>query len=69
MDFVTGLPDHLWGDAIWVVVDQLTKSAHFLSIRVGYSMEKLAQIFLLEILRIYGVPETIISDRDPRILS
>ena len=48
-------------DTIWVVIDRLTKSAHFLPIRVGYSMEKLAQIYLLEILRIHWVLETIIS--------
>ena len=70
MDFVTGLPRSSRGhDAIWVIVDRLTKSAHFLPIRVNYSMDKLAQIYLQEIIRIHGVPETIVSDRDPRFQS
>ena len=70
MDFVTGLPRSPQGhDALWVVVDRLIKSAHFLPIRVNYSMNKLAQIYLHEILWIYGVPETIVSDRDPQFLS
>ena len=70
MDFVSGLPKSPRGhDAIWVIVDRLTKSAHFLPIRLDYSMDKLAQIYLQEIIRIHGVPETIVSDRDPRFQS
>ena len=70
MDFVTGLPKSSQGhDAIWVIFDRLTKSAHFLPIRTNYSMNKLAQIYLQEIIRIHGVPETIVSDRDPRFQS
>ena len=52
-----------------MIVDRLTKSAHFLPIRVNYSMDKLAQVYLQEIIRIHGVPETIVSDRDPRFQS
>ena len=67
---MTGLPKSPQGhDAIWVIVDRLTKFAHFLPIRTHYSMDKLAQIYLQEIIRIHGVPETIVSDRDPRFQS
>ena len=53
-------------DIVWVVVDRLTKSVHFLVIQINYLMDKLAQAYLQEIVRLHGVPETIISDRDPR---
>ncbi|GMH06276.1 hypothetical protein Nepgr_008116 [Nepenthes gracilis] len=70
MDFVTGLPrtprKH---DAIWVIVDRLTKSAHFLAIRTTYSRDKLAQLYVNEIVRLHGVPVSIVSDRDPRFFS
>ena len=66
MDFVTGLPKSSHGhDAIWVIVDRLTKSAHILPIRIDYPIDKLAQVYLQEKIRIHGVPETIVSDRDP----
>ena len=67
MDFVTGLSRIFQGlDIIWVVVDRLTKSAHFLPIRINYSVEKLAQVYLREIVKLHGVPESIVSDRDPK---
>nr|GFB96094.1 putative reverse transcriptase domain-containing protein [Tanacetum cinerariifolium] len=70
MDFVIGLP---WTqrrhDAIWVVVDRLTKSAHFLHICKDYSVSKLAKTFQQEIVRLHGTPSAIISDRDPRFTS
>nr|GFB60936.1 putative reverse transcriptase domain-containing protein [Tanacetum cinerariifolium] len=56
-------------DAIWVVVDRLTKSAHFLPIRKDYSVSRLAEIFQQEIVRLHGTPLTIVSDRDPRFAS
>ncbi|GJY23137.1 putative reverse transcriptase domain-containing protein, partial [Tanacetum coccineum] len=65
MDFVTKLPKSSSGhDTIWVVVDRLTKSAHFLPIREDYKMEKLARICINEIVARHGVPVSIISDRD-----
>nr|GFC95773.1 transposon Ty3-I Gag-Pol polyprotein [Tanacetum cinerariifolium] len=70
MDFVTGLfttPKR--HDAIWVVVDRLTKSAHFLPIWKNYSIRKLAEIFRYEIVRLHGTPTSIVSDRDPRFTS
>nr|GEU79136.1 putative reverse transcriptase domain-containing protein [Tanacetum cinerariifolium] len=56
-------------DAIWVIVDRLTKSAHFLPIREGYKTEKLARIYINEIVARHGVPVSIISDRDGRFAS
>ncbi|GKA28042.1 putative nucleotidyltransferase, ribonuclease H, partial [Tanacetum coccineum] len=67
MDFITKLPRTRSGhDAIWVVVDRLTKSAHFLAIREDYSTEKLAKLYTGEISAHHGVPVSIISDRDTR---
>nr|GFC63120.1 retrotransposon protein, putative, Ty3-gypsy subclass [Tanacetum cinerariifolium] len=60
MDFVTGLPrTQRRHDDIWVVVDRLTKSAHFLPIRKDYSVSKLAETFQQEIVRFYGTPSAI----------
>nr|GFB80503.1 hypothetical protein [Tanacetum cinerariifolium] len=56
-------------DAIWVVVDRLTKSAHFLPIRKDYPVSRLAEIFQQEIVRLHGTPSAIVSDRDPRFAS
>nr|GEX13420.1 putative reverse transcriptase domain-containing protein [Tanacetum cinerariifolium] len=70
MDLVTKLPKSGSGhDAIWVVVDRLTKSAHFLPIREDYKTEKLARIYINEIVARHGVPISIISDRDGRFAS
>nr|GEX79160.1 retrotransposable element Tf2 [Tanacetum cinerariifolium] len=70
MDFVTGLPrTQRRHDAIWVVVDRLTKSAHFLPIHKDYSVSRLAEIFQQEIVRLHGTPSSIVSDRDPRFSS
>ncbi|KAJ0580735.1 putative nucleotidyltransferase, Ribonuclease H [Helianthus annuus] len=70
MDFITGLPRTSRGhDMIWVIVDRLTKSAHFLPIREKDSTAKLAEIYLNEIVARHGVPISIISDRDGRFVS
>nr|GEV01528.1 retrotransposon protein [Tanacetum cinerariifolium] len=67
MDFVTGLPrTQKKNDAIWVVVDRLTKSAYFLPIRKDFSISRLLDIFQQEIVRLHGTPASIVSDRDPR---
>ncbi|GJW89564.1 putative reverse transcriptase domain-containing protein [Tanacetum coccineum] len=69
-DLVTKLPKSSSGyDAIWVIVDRLTKSAHFLPIREDYKTEKLARIYINEIVARHGVPVSIISDRDGRFAS
>ncbi|GFY85488.1 hypothetical protein Acr_04g0002260 [Actinidia rufa] len=70
MDFVSGLPRSLRGhDTVWVVVNRLTKSAHFLPIRLSNSAEELGIIYVREIVRLYGVPISIVSDRDPHFTS
>ena len=70
MDFVSGLPKTVRGcDSIWVIVDRLTKSAHFLPVRVTYTLDKLAEIYVREIVRLHGVPKSIVSDRDSRFTS
>ena len=70
MDFVFGLPRSPRGhDAIWVIVDRLTKSAHFLPIKWGITMDKLAKLYVNEVVRLHGVPISIVSDRDPRFTS
>ncbi|KAJ9556156.1 hypothetical protein OSB04_010770 [Centaurea solstitialis] len=70
MDFVTKLPKTKKGhDSIWVIVDRLTKSAHFLPIRETYGVDRLAQLYVDEIVMRHGVPISIISDRDSRFTS
>ncbi|KAI3824571.1 hypothetical protein L1987_06034 [Smallanthus sonchifolius] len=70
MEFFTKLPRSSHGyDTIWVIVDRLTKSRHFLPIREDYKMNKLAQIYVKEIVSRHGVPISIISDRDSRFTS
>ncbi|GKC14704.1 putative reverse transcriptase domain-containing protein [Tanacetum coccineum] len=70
MDFVTGLPRTSSGyDSIWVIVDRLTKSAHFLPMKKTDSMEKLTQLYLKEVVCRHGVLLSIISDRDSRFAS
>ncbi|GJZ44020.1 retrotransposon protein, putative, ty3-gypsy subclass [Tanacetum coccineum] len=67
MDFVTRLPRTFKkNDAIWVVVDRLTKPTHFLPIQQWYSVSKLAEIFQQDIIRLHGTPTSIVSDRDSR---
>ncbi|KAL5550084.1 hypothetical protein UlMin_000260 [Ulmus minor] len=70
MDFIVGLPKTTKNhDAIWVIVDRLTKSAHFLPIKMTSSLEQLAELYVQEIVRLHGVPKSIISDRDARFTS
>ena len=70
MDFVSSLPltqrKHY---VIWVIIDRLTKSAHFVLVRMDYSMDQLAELCVDEIVRLHGVPLSIVSDRDPRFTS
>ncbi|GJS18001.1 putative reverse transcriptase domain-containing protein [Tanacetum coccineum] len=70
MDFVTKLPKTTSGqDTIWVIVDRLTKSAHFLPMKETDSMEKLTRQYLKEVVSRHGVPISIISDRDSKFTS
>nr|GFB56607.1 putative reverse transcriptase domain-containing protein [Tanacetum cinerariifolium] len=70
MDFITKLLRTPSGyDSIWVIVDRLTKSAHFISVNEKFKMEMLTRLYLKEIGCRHGVPVSIISDRDPRFTS
>ena len=70
MDFVTGLPRITRkNDVVWVIVDRLTKSAHFLPFRVGTPLDKLVQMYIDGIVRLHGVPISIVSDRNLRFVS
>ena len=70
MDFVVGLPKTLGKfDSIWVIVDRLTKSAHFIPVKVTYNAEKLVKLYISEIVRLHGVPLSIISDRGTQFTS
>ncbi|GKA99474.1 putative reverse transcriptase domain-containing protein [Tanacetum coccineum] len=70
MDFVTKLPKSSQGyDTIWVIVDRLTKSAIFVPMRETDPMDKLARMYLKEVVTRHGIPLSIICDRDPRFAS
>ena len=70
MDFIVGLPQtQNLHDAIWVVVDRLTKSAHFLAIGTTFNAEQLAELYIQEIVRLHGLPLSIVSDRDTKFAS
>ena len=64
MDFITGLPRSSRGnDSIWVVVDRLTKVAHFIPVRTTYRGDQLADLYISRIVSLHGVPSRIVSDR------
>ena len=70
MDFIAKLPKTTGGfDSVRVIVDRLTKAAHFLPIKETDKMEKLTRTYIREIVRLHGVPLSIISDRDSRFTS
>ena len=70
MDFVTGLPKTQRGhDTIWVIMDRLTKSAHFIATNNTYSLGRYARLYVDEIVRLHGAPVSIVSERDPRFTS
>jgi ribonuclease HI len=64
MDFIVGLPRTQNGnDSIWVIVDRLTKVAHFIPVKAKYRGDKLARLYIDNILQLHGVPSQIVSDR------
>ena len=70
MDFIVGLPrTKKENNTVWVIVDRLTKSAHFLPMREDNTLEQLSQMYLKEIVCKHGTPVSIVSDRDPRFTS
>jgi hypothetical protein len=70
MDFIVGLPlmprKH---DSIWVIVDQLTKTAHFIPVHTTYSAERYAEIYIDLVVRLHGVPKTILSDQGTQFIA
>ena len=67
MDFLTHLPRTPWRhDVVWVIVDRLTKSAHFLAVWMTFTLEEFYLLYIREIVWLHGVPVSIVSDRDPR---
>ena len=70
MDFVFGFPlTQKKHDLVCVIVDRLTKFTHFLPVRLNYSMDRLAELYVNEIIQLHGIPFLIVSDRDPRFTS
>jgi hypothetical protein len=70
MDFITGLPRTKNGhDSVWVVVDHLTKVAHFIPMLTTYAGDKLAKLYIDQIMKLHGVPSRIVSDRGTQFTS
>jgi len=70
MKFIGALPKTLKGnDSIQVIVDPLTKSAHFIPIKTGMTVTKLTKIYIEQIARLHSIPSNIVSDSDPRFTS
>jgi transposase InsO family protein len=70
MDFITGLPRmNKKHDSIMVVVDKLTKAAHFFRVKTTHATTNIAEIFMKENARLHGIPRTIVSDRDTNFTS
>lgn len=66
MDFVSDLLRSLQGNNVsWVIVDRLTNLAHFIAIKIIYSLDRLAKLYIQEVVRLHGVSVLIVSDRDP----
>jgi hypothetical protein len=70
MDFIVGLPHTQEGnDSIWVIVDRLTKVAHYIPIKMTYSGAKLVELYMSWIVCLHGVPKKIVSDRGSQFTS
>ena len=66
MDFVSGFPlTQQKHDFISVIIDRLTKSAHFIPFRIDYFMDRLDELYVKDIILLHSVPLSIMSDRDP----
>ena len=68
INFATHLPQTSQGhDVMWVIVDRLTNSTHFLVVRMTFTLEEFCRLYVGEIFRLHEVPVSIVSDRDPRL--
>ena len=68
MDFVARLPPARDNDSIWVIVDRLTKLAHFIPMKMRGSMDILAYKYIDNVVKLHGIPDSIVSDRDMRFV-
>ena len=70
MGFVTHLPrTSRKHDAVWVIVDRLTKSTHFLAVQMTFTLEEFCKLYIREIVRLQGVPVSIVSNWDPQFMA
>jgi hypothetical protein len=70
MDFIVGLPRTAKGyESIWVIVDRLTKIAHFLPVRAKHTVATYAALYMARILSLHGIPKTIVSERGSQFVS
>ena len=70
MDFIVGLPRTQSGyDSIWVIVDRLTKVAHFILVKESYRRAQLVELYMSQIVCLHGVPKIIVSDRGTQFTS
>ena len=70
MDFIVGLPTTKKGhDSIWVIVDRLTKSAHFVPVKERYRPHQYAELYIAQIIWLHGVPKSIVLDRGPQFVN
>jgi hypothetical protein len=70
MDFIVGLPLMARKkDSIWVIVDRLTKTAHFIAVHTTYSVQQYAELYMDHIVRLHGIPKTIIPDRGTQFVA
>ena len=69
LDFITGLPRSKGFDVVFVVVHRLSKYGHFIPLKHPYRTRQVAEIFAKEIVKLHGIPNSIVSDRDPLFMS
>jgi hypothetical protein len=70
MDFIVGLPQTARKkDSIWVIVDQLTNTAHFIAVHTTYSIQDYAELYIDQIVHLRGIPKTIVSDRGTQFVA
>ena len=69
MDFIVGLPLSKGLSVIFVVADRLSKFGHFMPLKADFSRSKVAEVFIQNMVKLHGVPKTIVSDRDKAFLS
>ena len=69
MDFITGIPKSEGKDTILVMVNKLTKYAHFYCIQTTYKASQIAEVFSKVIQKLHGIPKVVVSDRDPKFIS